>query len=407
MVIPANKDSTFIRQPQYFNPLLLGPNTILNLAQKRQTLEKVIGVLKLLEPDDFIDYMLDFYETGLARYGDDWGYADQLTVLCAAASLLRVENYLEIGVFRGRSLALLASQSADTRLFGFDLWVENYAGLENPGPEYVRSQLARIGYQGDATLISGHSQETVPAFLEAHPDLYFDLVTVDGDHSYEGARVDLQNVLPRIKIGGVLVFDDIRNPHHYVLEYLWEEIVGANPSFLTAKYTGVGVGVALAVRCEADINPDKMLREVEERVQTLPGRQPAAEAAHVENEEEQRLIEQKLQKTGTSPAAMLKMVLKMDSLLNEAEADRAARLSVINDLEARLQESEADRSARLEAIRTLESLLQESEADRAARLEVIHNLEQSNRDFQQRLDWMPVRALLKARDRFTGGSSHP
>ena len=90
-------------------------------------------------------------------------------------------------------------------IYGFDLWVPDYAGGPNPGPEFVQEELARVGHEGDLVLESGDSRTTLPAFLERHPDLYFDVITIDGDKSVPVVASDYANALPRLKIGGVVV----------------------------------------------------------------------------------------------------------------------------------------------------------------------------------------------------------
>ena len=42
----------------------------------------------------------------------------------------------------------------------------------------------------------------------------FDVVLVDGDHSYYGALDDLRNAWPLVSPGGYLVFDDVGNQMH-------------------------------------------------------------------------------------------------------------------------------------------------------------------------------------------------
>ncbi len=234
-----------------YHPVMVGPQTLGGAATHPDTLRAAMAVVERLEPDDYIRYLSRYYRTGLERYGSAWRYADIVTVLAACARLLRPERYLEIGVRRGRSLAVVAAACPDCALVGFDLWDKpTYAGMPNPGPEFVRAELARLGHRGPLELIKGDSRQTVPAYLEAHPEAWFDLITVDGDHSEEGAAADLRLVLPRLKLGGVVVFDDICHPAHPYLHQVWRREVASDRRFACWEYTELGYGVALAVRRE-------------------------------------------------------------------------------------------------------------------------------------------------------------
>jgi predicted O-methyltransferase YrrM len=128
------------------------------------------------------------------------------------------------------------------------MWVEDYAGMANPGPNFVRQELIRIGHIGPATFIDGDSHVTLPAFFEAHPHASFDLVTVDGDHSLEGATADLFEVLPRLNIGGAIVFDDICHPLHPELAGLWHYLVASDPRYSSFAFSDAGYGVGFAIR---------------------------------------------------------------------------------------------------------------------------------------------------------------
>ncbi len=392
----CNKNTNFIRDPQYINAVQLGPNTILNIAQQRETLEKVLTTLNRLNPDELIQFTQAYYRAGIQRFAEHWGYADQLTVLCAVSSLLNVEHYLEIGVLCGRSLAIVASVAQDANIYAFDLWQGDYAHIESLGPDYVRTQLERVGYRGQAQLISGDSHKTLPKYFEDHPNLYLDLITVDGDHSASGARIDLELVLPRLKLGGVLIFDDITHPKHLSLEHVWDDVVSSNPNFTTAKFKDIGHGVAVAIRRSTNIDFDPLKGNLEERVAILSKRYQVAQEAlvqdgqayqslqqHLRESEQDRshqldnikLLGQRLTKCEQDRSQRLKDIHELQQRLHESEADRTERMEVIQRLESRLQASEIDRAARLEAINELDDLLQVCEADREARLKVIRRLE--------------------------------
>jgi predicted O-methyltransferase YrrM len=187
-----------------------------------------------------------FYRWAQGRFGDHWRFADSTTVLCATALAVRPKAYLEIGVRRGRSAAVVGSLTPDCAIYGFDLWIQGYAGTDNPGPDFVRGELQKCGHRGDVTLISGDSRTTVPAFLKQHPNLFFDVINVDGDHSVAGAARDLANVLPRLKIGGVIVFDDIVSAP--ALMRVWSWFVRSDGRFRAWEFTEAGAGVGVAIR---------------------------------------------------------------------------------------------------------------------------------------------------------------
>lgn len=231
------------------SPVCVGLDTIARCAVKKSTLESVIGVCERLTNDSFTQTMTEAYRWGLSRFGEDWAYADITSLLYAVAELGKPENYLEIGVRRGRSSCMVAAASPDTTIYGFDLWQENYANNENPGPGFVLEELKSIGHKGRVEFISGDSHKTVPEFLTKNLELTFDLITVDGDHSIDGAWDDLSNVAPRLRLGGVLVFDDIDNPYCLGLLDVWERFMKANPELNGRVINNpLGLGVAFAIR---------------------------------------------------------------------------------------------------------------------------------------------------------------
>lgn len=233
---------------QWYVPAMVGPSTFTGEVVGAAAVRRVLAILGKLSRDPYMDFVIGFYERGLDRFGEQWVYSDINTVLLGLTRLLNVQNYLEIGVRRGRSMAMVASQAPCCRIAGFDLWMDNYAGMENPGGDFVCTELERVGFQGKVEFLDGDSKQTVPQYVQAHPDTYFDLVTVDGDHSLEGARADLNNVIPRLKVGGALVFDDVSHQEHPYLGKLWDEFIARDLRFASWSFKEVGFGVAFAIR---------------------------------------------------------------------------------------------------------------------------------------------------------------
>ena len=232
----------------WLNPVMLSGQTIVSKSQTQPTRRSVMKALSGLSEDEYLAYLRAYYREGEERFGMHWNYADLLTFLHASATLLMPRSYLEIGVRRGRSLSIVAHCNPECRIYGFDLWMQDYAGMPNPGPEFVREELVRSGFVGALDLISGDSHQTLPEFFREVPNIEFDLINVDGDHSEQGAKQDLLDVMPHLAIGGVLLLDDITHPQHRYLELVWDEIVGRDNRYSSAKYTDLGYGVAVAVR---------------------------------------------------------------------------------------------------------------------------------------------------------------
>jgi predicted O-methyltransferase YrrM len=233
----------------WYAPVMLDPETIFRRARQPSTINNVLSVLEALEPDSYSVYVSTYLKEGFEKFGPDWSYLDILNVLVACTELIQPRAYLEIGVRRGRSIAMVAHTAPRVDLYGFDMWAANYAGMENPGPEFVESELRKIGATGRIEFVSGNSHETLPNFFAENPELQLDLVTVDGDHSDEGTREDLMTVLPKIAPGGALVFDDVSHPLHPNLHNVWSSALeDCGLRFVSRAYTALGYGVAVAVR---------------------------------------------------------------------------------------------------------------------------------------------------------------
>jgi predicted O-methyltransferase YrrM len=246
---PLQTKSTYAEPGnQWYYPATGGPSSFVPDVVGAGPVRESQKVLEGLSTDSYLDYVRNFYRAGLETFGDNWVYADINTVLIGLTRRMHPECYLEIGVRRGRSMAMVATNAPTCRIVGFDLWISDYAGMENPGPQHVRSELARLGHTGGLELVTGDSRQTIPQWFATHPDDYFDIITVDGDHSTEGARIDLENVMPRLKVGGALVFDDISNQSHPTLAQVWKDFLDRHENLGGYSFTEVGFGVGFAIR---------------------------------------------------------------------------------------------------------------------------------------------------------------
>ena len=244
----ASGNNFRVKGTQWYAPPLAGAATLAASLYDLETYKGTLGVLKRLAEDDYLVFLRGFMVRGIKQFGGSWRYADICTVLYTLARNLRVENYLEIGVRQGRSMAMVVSQRPGVRVTAFDMWLSGYAGLDNPGPDFVRERMVGLGHTGSIEFVNGNSHETVPRYFAGNRRQSFDLITVDGDHSPEGAAADLRNVLPHLRIGGAIVFDDIAHPSHLELLGVWRDEVMARPDMSGFEFTELGYGVSFAVR---------------------------------------------------------------------------------------------------------------------------------------------------------------
>lgn len=241
-------NSIFKYKENYFGPVLLNTTTLANFAVSGELLEELLSFHTELINDKYVEYVDAFYREGLKRFGIYWSYMDIINVLYAASKLVKPINYLEIGVRRGRSLCTVVRGNPDVNIYAFDMWLSNYAGMDNPGPDFVLNELNIHGHRGQVSFVNGNSHETIPQFFNENPELKFDLITVDGDHSEEGALKDLLNVIPKLNVGGVIVFDDISHPAHMYLYDVWKKALNEFPELSSFEFVESGYGIAFAIK---------------------------------------------------------------------------------------------------------------------------------------------------------------
>jgi predicted O-methyltransferase YrrM len=102
----------------------------------------------------------------------------------------------EIGVDRGDFSLEILTRCKPDKLHLFDI---DIARLVNPE---IRAELA-----SEDSRLKTHIGDS-STNLGKMPDGYFDLVYVDGDHDYKGVVKDIEAVLPKMKPGGILIFND-------------------------------------------------------------------------------------------------------------------------------------------------------------------------------------------------------
>lgn len=119
---------------------------------------------------------------------------------------------VEIGVFAGDFSKLIFEKTNPLELYLIDLF-EGFAVSGDKNGENMREisldnsflQLKKyFNEQPHVHVIKGMGD----VFLKTLPDNYLDFVYIDGDHSYEGVKRDLEITKQKVKKGGIIAGHD-------------------------------------------------------------------------------------------------------------------------------------------------------------------------------------------------------
>jgi len=109
---------------------------------------------------------------------------------------------------------MFLKQRPDIQVISFDIMDHSYA---RAGKGYID-----LHYPGMHTLIEGSSHETLPKFYEDCPNVRFDLIFIDGDHSYPGAKKDILDMAHFATSDTLVIMDDL---HLARVRNAWNECI--------------------------------------------------------------------------------------------------------------------------------------------------------------------------------------
>lgn len=130
--------------------------------------------------------------------------AEQLAFLRTAAAESGVHQIAEIGFNAGFSSHAFLDANPRARVTSFDLAQHRYVA---PAKEHIDEE-----FPGRHTLITGDSTQVIPQYGDSADVDTFDLIFIDGGHTYDIARADIANMGRLAHAKTVLIFDDLL-PH--------------------------------------------------------------------------------------------------------------------------------------------------------------------------------------------------
>lgn len=155
-------------------------------------------------------YKKRFYNFG---FGHKFYFDDYLVNLAGKPNL----NVLEIGSYAGQSAVWFLQNiltDPTSRLTCLDTWDTERSRLVEKDFD-----LATEPYAGKVTKVKSKSFY----WLLQTQDTKYDFIYIDGDHTSQGATLDLFGCFPLLKIGGLISVDD------YNLK-VWDNLPGVKPA---------------------------------------------------------------------------------------------------------------------------------------------------------------------------------
>ena len=154
------------------------------------------------------------------------------------AEVAPIRSLLEIGFSAGMTNTIL------NRFFKFEkiLAIDDFSA-----PINGTSLLANLRFK-NLTVLCGRS-DSERALLMAKSMAPFDLVFIDGGHTYDAVRADVTNYTPMLAAKGVLALHDIAATAHPDVARVWSEVSSENAwkteEFVCRDYPVVfGIGAA-------------------------------------------------------------------------------------------------------------------------------------------------------------------
>ena len=151
--------------------------------------------------------MLDDY---LAQHGikfsyDYEGFSGQFPaepiILSHFARMDHVKEIMEIGFNAGHSSETFLISNPNANVTSFDIGRVNATKF---GKDYIDET-----FPGRHTLILGDSRETVKEFKRNNPNKRFDLIFIDGGHTYDVAKLDVVHSSGLAHKNTIVVVDDV------------------------------------------------------------------------------------------------------------------------------------------------------------------------------------------------------
>lgn len=111
-----------------------------------------------------------------------------------------ITSIMEIGFHAGHSSETFLKTNMTAHVTSFDIGSYSYVKL---GKQYIDNT-----FPTRHELLLGNSLTTVPEYTASHPDKKFDLIFIDGGHTYDVAKTDIMNCKKLAHKDTIVIMDD-------------------------------------------------------------------------------------------------------------------------------------------------------------------------------------------------------
>lgn len=171
--------------------------------------------------------LTDYYNSNNIKVTEGYSQQvkEQVEFLKETVNQTSIHNVMEIGFNAGHSAELFLSANKNINLVSFDIGSHDYVKF---GKELIDTN-----FPNRHTLIIGNSLNTVPEYAKK-TNKKFDLIFIDGGHSYEVAKNDLLNCKQLAHENTILILDDTMNNNKWIMNWnngpnrAWEDVKKMN-----------------------------------------------------------------------------------------------------------------------------------------------------------------------------------
>lgn len=143
-----------------------------------------------------------------------------MTLADFAAQVPVDQEIVELGVFQGRTALIMAwgaKQGHGAHVTAIDPWdlegnVYDPPFTEIDSKRWAEYRIRELGYSDKINLVQGFSHEIADTAWGNPMNANVGLLYVDGDHTKEGARRDIESWAPHLAPGAIIAVDDYGHP---------------------------------------------------------------------------------------------------------------------------------------------------------------------------------------------------